>query len=239
MQIVALPDPDAVARVAADRVISAAAEATRDRGRFVIVLSGGSTPRRLYALLASAELRDAVPWRETTVLFGDERCVGPTDPESNYRMARETLLDRVPIPDDRVHRMIGEIDPARSADAYHAVLRALYPDATAPVFDLVLLGMGGDGHTASLFPGTAALEETSRWVVANHVPALETWRITLTYPALNAARHIVFMVTGQDKAGVFDGVFGKRDPRFPAARIAPTHGAGEVLADHAAIGEIG
>ncbi|MDX1387945.1 MAG: 6-phosphogluconolactonase [Acidobacteriota bacterium] len=238
MRIVALADADAVARAAADRVVSAAAGAVRERGRFVIVLSGGSTPRRLYALLASAELRDAVPWPATTVLFGDERCVGPTDPESNYRMARETLLDRVPVPDEQVHRMIGEIDPARSADAYEAVLRGLYPDAAAPPFDLVLLGVGADGHTASLFPGTAALDDSTRWVAANHVPALETWRITLTYPALNAARHVVFMVTGQDKAGVFDGVFGRREPRFPAARIDPA-GVGEVLADRAATGGTG
>ncbi|MDX1388549.1 MAG: 6-phosphogluconolactonase [Acidobacteriota bacterium] len=236
MQVVALADPDAVASAAAERVVSAAHEAVRDRGRFVIVLSGGSTPRRLYGLLASAPLGETVPWRETTVLFGDERCVGPNDPESNYRMVRETLLDHVPVPGDQVHRMIGEIAPAKSAATYEAILRALYPGAPRPVFDLVLLGMGSDGHTASLFPGTAALDETARWVVANHVPALESWRITLTYPALNAARRVVFLVTGRDKAGVFDTVFARREQRFPAARIAPTDGVGEVLADLAAAG---
>jgi 6-phosphogluconolactonase len=152
-------------------------------------------------------------------------------------MARETLLDHVPVSQERIHRMVGEGDPERSAADYESILRDLYPDA-APRFDLVLLGMGGDGHTASLFPGTAALDETSRWVVANPVPALDTTRITLTYPAINAARRILFTVTGADKAGVFAEVFEKRDSRYPATRIYPVDGSVEILTDTNAAGRV-
>jgi 6-phosphogluconolactonase len=236
MRVVVLPDPDAVAGAAAERFVSVAETAVAERGRFVAVLAGGSTPRRLYGLLASPGFRDAVPWDHATILFGDERCVGPDDPASNYRMAKETLLDHVPVPRDQVYRMAGEGDPEQAAATYEAILRDLYLGEKTPRFDLALLGMGGDGHTASLFPGTAALDETSRWVVANRVPALETTRITLTYPALNAARRILFTVTGGGKAGVFTEVFERRDPRYPAARIEPVDGTGEVLADSEAAG---
>jgi len=236
MHVVVLSDPDAVAGAAAERFITAAETAVGERGRFVAALAGGSTPRRLYGLLASPGLRDAIAWDRTTILFGDERCVGPDDPDSNYRMARETLLDHVPVPGDQVHRMVGEDDPERAARSYEAILRELYPGESAPRFDLVLLGMGGDGHTASLFPGTTALDETSRWVVANRVQALDTTRLTLTYPALNAARRVLFTVTGGDKADVFAKVFVRRDPRYPASRIAPPDGICVVLADTEAAG---
>ena len=144
MHVVVLADPDAVAKAAADRFVSVAETAVAERGRVVVVLAGGSTPRRLYALLASPGLRDAVAWDRTTILFGDERCVGPEDPDSNYGMARDTMLDHVPVPPEQVHRMVGEADPERSAEAYEKILRDLYPDDELPRFDLVLLGMGGD-----------------------------------------------------------------------------------------------
>ncbi len=232
-----LPDADAVYRTAAESLVSAAVGAVEQRGRFVVVLAGGSTPRDLHAILAEPPHRDRVPWARTWVLFGDERCVPPDDPRSNYRMAMETLLDRVPVPSEQILRMMGEArDPSLAAAAYEAEIRALFPGASEPRFDLVVLGMGADGHTASLFPGTEALTETSRWVVANRIPKLETWRITLTLPALNAARGVMLLVTGEDKAQVFAEAFcGAPHPApHPCELIVPKDGALEVLADRAA-----
>jgi 6-phosphogluconolactonase len=231
------PSADAVAKAAAERFVTLAGDAVSSRGRFTVVLAGGSTPRALYKLLAAPEYRKRTPWEETIVLFGDERWVGPDDARSNYRMAKESLLEHVPIPSDNVHRMIGESrDPAEPARAYEATLRGLFAGAARPRFDLVLLGMGADGHTASLFPDTAALGESSRWVVANHVPQLEAWRITMTYPALVAARHIVFLIAGEAKAQVVAEAFGgvPHDTPYPVERVVPRNGVLEVLLDGAA-----
>lgn len=232
--------PEAVARAAAERLVGLAREAVAARGRFTLALSGGSTPRTLFGFLAKAPFRDQVDWRRLEVFWGDERCVPPTHADSNYRMARETLLDAVPIPGDHVHRILAETeDHAAAAAAYEAeIARALgaTPGAAPPAFDLVLLGMGPDGHTASLFPGTAALAERERWVVANWVPKFAAHRITLTWPILNRAAHVLFLVAGADKAPVLREVLeGPPDlERLPSQGIQPQTGRLVWLVDRAA-----
>ena len=206
--LVIAADLEGLARLAADRLLVIAAEAQSSRGRFRVALAGGSTPRALYAHLAAARDLD---WSRVDVFFGDERSVGPDDPQSNYRMARETLLQPAAVPPENVRRLRGE-DPDldAAARAYEAALGG----PAAPPFDLVLLGMGGDGHTASVFPGTAALDERVRLCVANDVPQLSTKRLTLTYPVLSAARELMFLVAGADKATALRDVLGPtRDAR--------------------------
>jgi 6-phosphogluconolactonase len=244
-EIVLLADGPAVARAAAERLETLAREATAARGRFAVALSGGSTPRTLFALLAREPFRSAVAWERVEVFWGDERCVPPTHADSNYRMAREVLLDAVPIPAERVHRIAGESpDPAGAAAAYETeIARVLgsIPGGPPPVLDLVLLGMGADGHTASLFPHTTALGEGRRWVVANHVPGLGTHRITLTWPILNRAAHVLFLVVGEDKASALRQVLeGPPDvERLPSQGIRPEEGRLVFLCDRLAAGMLG
>jgi 6-phosphogluconolactonase len=206
--LVVAPDVEGLARAAADRVSVLAQDAIAARGRFRIALAGGSTPRALYVRLAAG--RD-IDWGRTDVFFGDERTVPPDDPQSNFRMARETLLAPAGVPPDNVRRMRGEdSDLAVAARDYEAALGG--PEA--PPLDVALLGMGADGHTASLFPGTTALDERRRLCVAVEVPALGTRRLTLTYPALLAARDVLFLVAGADKADTLrEVVSGAADPR--------------------------
>ena len=212
------------------------AEATRaidERGVFRVALSGGSTPRGVFSRLADdPALRSPINWTNVLFFFGDERHVPPDHPDSNYRMAAEAMLDRLPIDRAHVYRMKGEDpDAARAAAEYEAALGAAFElkPGELPRFDLLMLGMGPDGHTASLFPGTGALHETRRLVVANHVSQLNTDRITLTAPVLNAAAMVLFLVTGADKAPALKDVLeGPYDPeRFPSQLVRPAHG--EVL----------
>jgi 6-phosphogluconolactonase len=203
-----------------------------------IALSGGSTPKRMHELLARA---DGIDWRNVHVYWGDERTVPPDSDESNYRMARETLLDRVDIPEEQIHRMRGETEPLHAADEYQRALRETFgiEPPELPRFDVNILGVGADGHTASLFPGTEALREQDRWVVANYVPQQDTWRITLTYPVINASRVIVFLVAGQDKAEALGRIFDPNEPdRPPAAFVAPTDGEVHWFLDKAAASRI-
>jgi 6-phosphogluconolactonase len=222
-----LADLDEVARAAAEEVIRLAGEAVRAHGRFTLALSGGSTPRALFRLLVEA--RDRIDWGAVQVFWGDERHVPPDHPDSNYRMTREALLDHVPLPAASIHRIHGE-DP----DAEHAA--ALYDDEIAaafalapqqlPRFDLVLLGLGGEGHTASLFPGSAALHERERRVVAPFVPKLAAHRITLTPPVLNHAAAVIFLVSGADKADALAAVV-EGEPQvdlYPAQIVRPERG---------------
>ena len=232
-------DAEAVARAAAERFVAAARGAVARRRRFIVALSGGSTPRALYALLAAQPYHDQVDWSRVWVFWGDERTVPPTDPESNYRMARETLLYHVPVPATQVFRMRGEhADPEKAAALYEVDLRRAFALAPGemPRFDLILLGMGPDGHTASLFPHTAALHLTDRLVAANRVEKLQTWRITLTKPVINHAAEVLFLVVGVDKAPVLARVLqGPREPdELPSQLIAPTHGESIWLVDRAA-----
>ncbi len=224
--VVVLDDVAEVAAEAARRCRALAREAIAARGRWSVALSGGQTPRALYRLLGDEP--GAIEWSCVDVLFGDERCVPPTHPDSNYAMAKQALLARVPISPSRVHRMRGESDdPASAAAEYEADLRAtLGPDG---LLDLALMGMGSDGHTASLFPGDAALGERRRLCIAAFVPGLDAPRITLTYPLFENAREILFLVTGQDKAEALNAVLhGPRDPqRLPSQPIVHRDGDGD------------
>ncbi|MGD9902184.1 MAG: 6-phosphogluconolactonase [Vicinamibacterales bacterium] len=220
---------DQTIAAAAGEVVEAARTAIAARGRFLFALSGGSTPRPLYERLAAPPWREQVDWSRTHLLWSDERCVPPEHPDSNYGMARAAFIDHVPIPARQVHRMRGEDDPAGAAAAYEQVVRELVgppaADVAPPGLDLVLLGLGADGHTASLFPGRPAGQETARWVVADQDPAGRP-RLTLTPPALNAARTVVFLVVGCGKAATLGAVLdGDRAPdRLPAQRVAPRRG---------------
>lgn len=204
----------------------AAAAAIRERGRFTVALSGGGTPRPVYTRLASPEFRERADWSRVQVFFGDERCVPPDDSRSNYRMARETLFDLVTIPPANVHRMHGEDDPAQAALRYEQELAQTFRTPHFPPFDLVLLGLGDNGHTASLFPGTAVLRERERWAVAQYVEVAGMWRVTLTAPLINAARKVVFLVEGVAKAEMlFNVQHGPYQPDvWPAQMIDPTNG---------------
>jgi 6-phosphogluconolactonase len=237
-------DAEAVARAAAEEVVEAGARAVAERGRFAVALSGGSTPRRLYRLLAdpAAPFRGRLRWDAVHVFFGDERHVPPDHADSNYRMAREALLDHVEAAS--VHRIRGELpDAEAAAAAYEAELRAFFAlgagDAP-PALDLVLLGLGADGHTASLFPGSPALEERRRWVAAPLVEAVRAHRITLTLPMLVRAREVVFLVAGAEKAAALARVLGPADARpLPAARVHPGAGALVWIVDRAAAARLG
>ncbi len=234
-QVERAADPGALARLAAGVGAGLAAEAVAARGAFSVALAGGSTPRALYQLLAdpSAPYRDRVPWSAVHAFFGDERAVPPDDPQSNYRMARTALLDRVPV--GSVHRMAGELGAIQAAARYQAELRAHFGEGALPRFDLILLGLGTDGHTASLFPGSPALLERARWVVAAPGPPPSTERITLTVPVLEAARTAVFLAAGPDKSEPVRRLVrpGAGEEPIPAARIR-FGGSVRVLVDAAA-----
>ena len=236
-------DAAALARATAAAFVESAAAAVRERGRFVVALAGGSTPRAAYRLLAdpAGPWPARVEWPRVEVFFGDERCVPPDHPDSNYRMAHEALLAHVPV--GGVHRVRTEL--ASADDAARDYARALAEvtgegpadDAPPPRLDLVLLGMGPDGHTASLFPGTTALAETRRWVVAPWVEKLGAPRVTLTYPVLARARRVVFAVGGADKAAALGQVL-EAPPGAgpPAARVRPQGGELVWVVDRAAAG---
>jgi 6-phosphogluconolactonase len=231
--VTVLSDPTALAERAADRFIERAAAAVAARGTARIVLAGGSTPRAMNARLAAPPRRSAVDWSKISFYFGDERCVPPEHPDSNYRMTRETLFEPLGIAASQVARMHGEDEPHAAADAYQTLLAAL---GDPPVFDLVFLGMGPDGHTASLFPGTIAKLDERRLAVANFVPKFERYRITLTPRVINAARDVTITAAGAEKADALAAVLaGPRDPeRFPVELIAPVSGELHWLVDAAA-----
>jgi 6-phosphogluconolactonase len=233
-------DPEGVARAAAARVVEVARESVGARGVFALALAGGSTPRRVYELLAGAEFGGSVDW-PVHVFFGDERAVPFDHADSNFRMANEALLSRVGVPAENIHRIEGVGDAAANASDYESEMRGLFGDAEWPRLDLVLLGMGEDGHTASLFPGTAALGERRAWVASNWVEKLGAWRVTLTAPAINAARHVLFLVNGAGKAERLREVLkGERDPsRLPSQLIRPRDGTLEWFADRAAAAGLG
>jgi len=237
-----LTTPQDLFQAAADEVLRAAASAIAERGRFTIALSGGSTPRNLYTLIA-ANASTSLPWDHMFFFWGDERHVPPDDPDSNYRMARETLLSKVPIPPANVFRILAENpDASAAAEAYEQTLRKFFTVAPGkfPRFDLILLGLGPDGHAASLFPETAALQETTRLVVANWVEKLKTSRITFTLPVLNAARCVAFLVSGTDKAAVLHEVLEGNAPaeKYPSKLVRPSEGKLIWFVDRAAASQL-
>ncbi|MDX6692727.1 MAG: 6-phosphogluconolactonase [Blastocatellia bacterium] len=239
-KVMVFADAEEVARAAAECFVESSREAIRAAGRFSVALSGGSTPQRAYQLLASDPFKKRVDWTKTHIFFGDERCVPPSDADSNYRMADEALLARVPLPPQNIHRITGEGDAVAGARLYEDELQTFFAGSEWPRFDLVLLGMGDDGHTASLFPGTAALTEQRAWVAANWADKLNAYRITLTAPSINQAARVVFLVTGAGKAArLAEVIKGPREPaRLPAQLIQPASGALEWFLDRAAASQL-
>jgi 6-phosphogluconolactonase len=237
--VVVARDLEELSQQAASYIAETLAAAASARGRASVALSGGSTPRRAFELLAAPPLRDTVPWNRVDVFWGDDRCVPPDHADSNYRMAHDTLLAHVPIPPANVHRVPTEAGDAEAVAArYERDLHEyfhLQGDAP-PHFDLILLGLGPDGHTASLFPGTAALEETRRLVVPNRIDYMPHDRVTFTLPVLNAARAVAYLVAGADKAPKVAGALAG-DPTVPASRVQPTDGTVRWDLDPAAAGQ--
>jgi 6-phosphogluconolactonase len=208
---------------AAELILREARAALAERGEFRIALAGGNTPRPIYAEFG--RVARGLPWEKVRFTFGDERCVPPDDAESNFKMARESLFEPFAVPEQSILRMRGELDPPLAAQAYEDQLALLATQRGETIYrhDLVLLGMGDDGHTASLFPGTAALEEQVRRVVSNFVPKLNAWRLTMTFPLLNQAGRVLFLIGGGKNQELLEKVIAG-DPQYPASRIAPAHG---------------
>jgi 6-phosphogluconolactonase len=232
-----LEDIKAVARAAAEVFVKLAAQAKAEKRPFRVALAGGDTPKALYAVLASSECRSRVDWEDVSFFFGDERAVPPDHPDSNYRTANETLFRPLGLSDRKVHRMKAEVGVLETAaKAYENELRSVF-DGRIPQFDLVLLGMGPDGHTASLFPGSPVLKEQARWVMpVTDAPKPPPRRLTLTVPVLNASRQVLFMVTGADKASALREVLQGTAPpeQYPAKFVRPGPGRLEWLMDEAA-----
>ena len=237
-----LTTPQELFSAAAEELIHAATESVAARGRFTIALSGGSTPKSLFNLLAT-NARTTLPWDKMFFFWGDERHVPPTDPDSNYRMADESMLSKIPVKPENIFRIPAENpDAAAAADTYEKTLQKFFSlqPGQFPRFDLILLGMGPDGHTASLFPGSAGLQENSRLVIANWVEKFKTSRLTFTYPVLNAAACLAFLVSGTDKAPALHEVLESDAPgeQYPAKLVHPTDGKLIWLLDRAAASQL-
>jgi 6-phosphogluconolactonase len=232
-QLHILDTPEAVARAAADLVVQIAAEAIERSGQFNVALSGGSTPKALYALLSGDEYRDLVDWQHVNIYFSDERFVPPDSEESNFHTANIGLLQRVPIRPEAIHPVptVG-VEPDEEARREEETSRETVAPPPLPRFDLIFLGMGPDGHTASLFPGTEALGVTDRLVAPNYVPRLDSWRITFTFPLLDEGLVVAFLATGADKADRLAEVLNGGD--YPAAHVAPEDGTLLWIVDEAA-----
>ena len=216
--------PEQLALAAAERFVEYGFEFHGKLERFSVALAGGNTPRRVYELLATERFKNRIEWSQVHLFFGDERSVPPDHPDSNFAMAYESLISKVPIPAKNVHRIIGEGNADENAQAYENRLRAFFAGLSWPRFDLVLLGMGEDGHTASLFPNSPALRETARWVVATRNEQSGQDRITLTIPVFNHARRVMFFVTGEKKAQRLKEVL-RREPgseQLPARAVTPS-----------------
>jgi 6-phosphogluconolactonase len=240
-------DSHGVCRGAAEEFLESQQRARHAGHRFRVALAGGSTPRHLHQLLCSSPYAEEIAWNEIDFFFGDERTVAADHPDSNYRMARETLFVELEIPPNQIHRMPADAaDLDAAAKSYEAVIADVFgvpgpePGGNPPRFDLILLGIGSDGHTASLFPDTSALDETVRWVVKNRIPKLDTSRMTFTYPLINAAQKILFLISGEEKAlalkWILEGDGG--DSPCPARRIAPSLGQLIFLVDREAAGQL-
>ena len=228
-----------LSRRAATKFVDIARKAVGKQGRFTVCLSGGSTPRGTYTLLASSPLRDQVPWRQIHIFWGDERCIPSDQPDNHYRMASDLMLSKIELPLENVHPMRGDAaDLEKAAKEYEASLRSFFglTSGTMPRFDLILLGMGADGHTASLFPGTTAVCERQCLVVVNDVPTLGASRLTMTLPVINHARQVMFLVAGASKANALLEVFQDHgnQPRLPARLVRPENGTLMWLVDEAA-----
>ncbi len=237
-----LPDPQSLARTAAEQFVEISNHAIHAHGTFSVALSGGTTPQLLYALLGSEPFSERVDWSKTHIFWGDERCVPPDNPESNYLKARQALLDHVPVPEENIHRILAELPPEQAAADYEETLLRFFSsladdeERAQASFDLILLGMGDDGHTASLFPGTDVIYEETRWVRALYADKLAAWRVTLTPAILNRAKHILFLVSGAGKSYTLQRViYGSYHPeRYPAQAIRTEKGDLMWMVDEAA-----
>jgi 6-phosphogluconolactonase len=229
-------DADALAHALAELFVTTGNIAMADRGSFSVALSGGNTPRAAYELLGKEPLIDQISWSDVFIYFGDERCVPPSDEQSNYRMAEKAFLSAIPIPPANVHRIAGEIDPGHAANEYASLLRADL--GNAPQFDMVLLGLGADGHTASLFPGANPTVDDGALVRAVYSQSQMMWRVTVTPKVINLARTVAFAVEGPDKAVALEAVYeGPRDPvKYPAQIVQPSSGRLIWLVDELAAG---
>lgn len=215
-----LDDAETLTAVAAETLANVFRDSVREHGKFYLALSGGSTPKQLYQYLVRHY--DDLPWSDAEIFFGDERCVPPDDSQSNFRMASESMLDELPIPASQIHRIEGELAPEVAASHYQETLKALPSNAADfPIFDLVLLGMGPDGHTASLFPESDLINESQQTVGTDYIEKMGNWRISLTFPVINAARHRLVLVGGEEKAPVIDNLMLSQwpDTRYPIARV--------------------
>jgi 6-phosphogluconolactonase len=237
MTVVIYPDADTLSHEAARHVVRVANESIVTHGRFTLALAGGSTPKKLYTLLASEPYRDQINWALVEVFWSDERCVAPDSEDSNYHLAEEVLLSKVPIPANQIHRMPADAtDRDAAALAYTEEIRRVFGTDGIPSFDLLQLGLGPEGHTASLFPHQASLKELRRLVMPVDVPKPPPPRLTFTPPLLNAAAHILFLVTGQDKADAVQAILeGENNPdEYPAQIIRPSRGEVTWMLDAAA-----
>jgi 6-phosphogluconolactonase len=234
------PTSDAVAHAAAQFFADFAITAAQSRGLARIAISGGTTPKAMFELLAdpTQPFLTTIPWDKLFLYWVDERAVPPDHEESNYRMTKQAMLSKVPLPADHIFRMEGELDPEVAAARYESTIRNSFKleGAETPTFDLILLGMGEDGHTASLFPHTAGLDNLTNIVIANHVPQKDTWRITLTWPVINQGREVAFLIEGAAKAQILHDVFlGPYQPEtYPSQIIRPATGKLTLLLDSAA-----
>jgi 6-phosphogluconolactonase len=236
------PTADEIAKLAADAFAQTVVQAVQARGIARVAVSGGSTPKAVFELLAGEPYLSVIPWPQLQLFWVDERCVPPTHEESNYRMTKAAMLDKVPLPAENVHRMEGELDPEEAASRYEATIRNAFrlEGAQTPTFDLIWLGLGPDGHTASLFPHTDGLHEMSRIVMANHVPQKDVWRITLTWPVIVQGREVAFLIEGEEKAEMVRTVWtGSYDPEnWPAQMIRPASGKLTLMLDSAAAAQL-
>ncbi len=232
-QLEIYPTTTLLIHAAAGQISLQLVSSAKSTGGATIALSGGDTPRGVYALLGSEPLRSRIPWEKVHLFWGDERCVPPSDPESNFRMVNEALLQRVTIPPQNVHRVKTENDPAAAAQAYEEELRQTFglKAGTMPVFDVVMLGLGDDGHTASLFPGTPALDDRRKLVTDVYVERLQAHRVTLTFQVLNSAHHVFVLVSGTGKARILAEVLRGNPASYPAQRIQPVAGELRWLVD--------
>ncbi len=234
------PDTDRLALKTAQKVVQTAGDCVEQTSLFTLAISGGTTPRAMHRLLAKTPWRERMPWQYTHIFQVDERCVPVADSDSNYGNAQKDLLDQIPIPSAQIHRMPGELNPVEAARRYQEEIQAVVNTSEDgfPVFDLIILGVGTDGHTASLFPDHAALEETRHWVLAVKGGDPCVNRLTLTLPVLNHARRIFFMAEGVNKAGIVKMIFSETKPVLPAGRIRPVNGRVTWLLDQAAAAHI-
>lgn len=233
-----LPDLETLSREAAHFFVKLSSASVQGKGIFSVALAGGSTPRTLYQLLASSDFKERIPWPGVHLFWGDERCVPPSHRDSNYKMVQETLISRITIPPENIHRMPGELDPGQGAGLYEKKLRDFFEAENIPRFDLILLGLGTDGHIASLFPGSPALQEKRRLVVPASTEGARHHRLTLTLPVINNARRIFFMVAGAEKAGVLAHVLQDQEgsPDLPARMVSLAKGELSWYLDQAAVG---